>query len=117
MYSFPSHHELVQKRGFKFSFTFAKLRAGGVALVALSAENCESIVAPCMPSALSSSVLVIARRRKFNRSSRPKPPRGACAYDNCAKRAIVKADGVGASRAAIPCDMTRLSLGCIMAAL
>ena len=63
-----------KKRGFKFSFTFAKLRAGGVALVALSAENCVSAVAPCMPSI---SVSAIARRRKFNHSSRPKPPRGA----------------------------------------
>ena len=63
-----------KKRGFKFSFTFAKLRAGGVALVTLSAENCASIVAPCI---LSASVSAIKWRRKFNRSSRPKPPRGA----------------------------------------
>lgn len=67
--------------------------ARGVALVALSAENCASIVAPCMPSA---SVLAIKWRCKFNHSSRPKSPRGACAYDNCAKRATTKADGVGA---------------------
>ncbi len=98
-----------KKRGFKFSFTFAKLRASWVALVALSAKDCASVVAPCIPSA---SVSAIKWRRKFNHSSRPKPPRGACAYDNCAKRAITKVDGVGA-RAAIPYDTTRLSLGCI----
>jgi len=46
--------------------------ARGVALVALSAENCASIVMPCMSSA---SVLAIARRRKFSRSSRSKPTR------------------------------------------
>jgi len=46
--------------------------ARAVALVALSAENCASAVAPCIPSA---SVLAIARRRKFSRSSRSKPTR------------------------------------------
>ena len=82
-----------KKRGLKFSFTFTKLRAGGVALVALSAKNCASIVVPCMPSALSSPVLAIARRRKFNHSSRPSRPEEL--RDNCAKRATTKADDVG----------------------
>ena len=51
-----------KKRGFKFSFAFAKLRAGGVALVAFSAENCASAVAPCMSSALLSLVSAIKWR-------------------------------------------------------
>ena len=87
-----------KKRGFKFSFTFAKFCAGGIALVALSAENCASIVMPCMSSA---SVLAIARRRKFSRSSRSKPTRLRYAaiepqlcYDRAALNFTVRRIGV-----------------------
>ncbi len=80
-----------KNRGFKFSFAFAKLRAGEVALVALSAENCASAVVPCIPSASVSAIkwrlnLIAARDL-----SRPEELR-----DNCVKRATTKADGVGA---------------------
>ena len=83
-----------KKRGFKFSFTFAKLRAGGVALVALSAENCASIVVPCIPSA---SVSAIKWRLNLI-AARDLGCFEATTHRGLAKRATTKADGVGAQQ-------------------